>query len=88
MTASIKEARASKIWFDEDNMWASLLDGRILAVPKVWFPRFLSASPEKLEAYEMSGNGAAIHWEDLDEDISVPNLLLGYGAVSPKISVA
>lgn len=88
MNSSIDEARASKVWFDEDNMWVALLDGRTLSVPKVWFPRLSEAATEELEQYEMSGNGAAIHWEKLDEDISVPNLLLGYGAVSRKTPAA
>ena len=73
--------RAIKVWFDEDNMWVSLEDGRILAVPRVWFPSFSGASKEQLKNYEMSGNGIGLHWDELDEDISVPNLLLGYGAV-------
>lgn len=88
MNSSISEVRASKVWFDEDNMWVALLDGRSLSVPKVWFPRLLGASAQELEQYELSGNGAAIHWEKLDEDISVPNLLLGYGAVKRKTPAA
>lgn len=81
----MSEIRATRVWFDEDNMWLSLDDGRILAVPKVWFPRLCEASDQQLMNYEFSGNGAAVHWEELDEDISVPNLLLGYGAVNSRI---
>lgn len=84
MNSSIDAARASKVWFDEDNMWVALMDGRTLSVPRIWFPKLSDAAPEELAKYEMSGNGAAIHWDDLDEDISVPNLLLGYGAVAKK----
>lgn len=76
--------RASKVWFDEDRMWLALDDGRLLAVPKVWFPRLAGASAEDLANYEMSGNGTGLHWESLDEDISVPNLLEGYGAIRKK----
>ena len=77
MSSLINEVRAQNVWFDEDNMWVSLLDGRTLSIPKVWFPKLSEAKAEDLNQYEMSGNGAAIHWEKLDEDISVPNLLLG-----------
>lgn len=74
----LNDARALKVWFDEDSMWVSLADGRVLSVPKVWFPKFLAASEEELMQYEMSGNGLGIHWDHLDEDISVQALLEGH----------
>lgn len=84
MNTSIENARATKLWFDEDNMWLSLDDGRVLSVPKIWFPKLEAATDEQLMKYEMSGYGAGLHWEELDEDISVPMLLLGYGAIRPS----
>jgi uncharacterized protein DUF2442 len=54
-----------------------LSDGRILGVPLSWFPRLFSASREQLENYELSPYG--LHWEELDEDISVAGLLAGRG---------
>ena len=83
MNSSIENSRATKLWFDESNMWLSLDDGRVLAVPKVWFPKLNAATDEQLMNYEMSGYGVGLHWEELDEDISVPMLLLGYGAIRP-----
>ncbi len=80
MNSSINNARADRVWFDEDSMWLALSDGRVLSVPKLWFPRLLNATAEELAGYELSGHGAGIHWDSLDEDISVPNLLLGYGS--------
>jgi len=79
--------KAVKVWFDDDSMWVSLNDGRILAVPKIWFPSLEKASSEELADYTMLGGGIGIHWEKLDEDISVPNLLKGYGAVSRRRKV-
>jgi len=61
-------------------MWLALSDGRVLAVPKIWFPRRLNASEEELASYGFSGHGTGIDWDRLDENISVPNLLLGYRA--------
>ena len=81
MNTFADSVKAIKVWFDEYSMWVSLEDGRMLAVPKVWFPRLNTASESQLSDYELIGNGIGIHWEDLDEDISVPNLLLGYKAV-------
>jgi hypothetical protein len=54
-----------------------LSDGRTLGVPLAWFPRLQDASPEQLENCELSPYG--LHWEDLDEDISVAGLLEGRG---------
>ena len=71
------EARASKIWFDNDNMWLNLSDGRQLSIPLVYFPRLHKATEQQRENYELSGGGTGLHWDEIDEDISVPNLLIG-----------
>jgi hypothetical protein len=73
------DARAKKVWIDEENLWLLLADGRQLAVPLVYFPRLLKATPDQRTHFETSGDGAGLHWEDLDEDISVEGLLLGFG---------
>jgi hypothetical protein len=71
------EARASKIWFDNDNMWLTLSDGRQLSVPLAYFPRLHKATKQQRGKYELSGGGTGLHWDEIDEDISVPNLLIG-----------
>lgn len=71
------EASATKVWFDQYNMWVNLTDGRQLSVPLEYFPRLLKASSSQREKYVLSGNGTGIHWDAIDEDISVPGLLLG-----------
>ena len=71
------EARASKIWFDNDKMWLNLSDGRQLSVPLAYFPRLHKATKQQREKYEVSGEGTGLHWDEIDEDISVPNLLIG-----------
>jgi hypothetical protein len=70
---------ATEIGFDGNMMWLALSDGRKLGVPLAYFPRLLAAQPEQRERYELSGGGTAIHWDELDEDISVQGLLLGMG---------
>lgn len=75
MSTLNNEIRAQKIWFDDDNMWVQLTDGRQLAVPFAYFPRLYNATPDQRNNYEMSGGGYGIHWEELDEDICVPNLM-------------
>ena len=70
---------AEKLSFDTDNMWVELRDGRQLGVPLAFFPRLLGAEMEQLENYVISGGGTGLHWDDLDEDISVKSLLVGIG---------
>jgi hypothetical protein len=60
-------------------MWVELTDGRQLGVPLAYFPCLLHASPAARGKYTISGGGAGLHWDDLDEDISVPALLTGIG---------
>lgn len=79
MNTSAIDVRAKKIWIDDENLWLLLADGRQLAVPLVYFPRLLKATPEQRQRFETSGDGMGIHWEELDEDISVEGLLLGIG---------
>lgn len=71
------EAKASKVWCDEENLCVALYDGRQLLVPLTYFPRLLQATPQQRNQYELSGGGIGIHWDDIDEDISVPGLLMG-----------
>ena len=68
---------ASKVWCDGDNLWVQLHDGRSLSVPLAYFPRLLYATPEQRTRVEISGGGIGLHWDELDEDISVKGLLLG-----------
>ncbi|MCP4344709.1 MAG: DUF2442 domain-containing protein [Desulfobacterales bacterium] len=73
---------AKKIIFDADNMQVELADGRQLSVPLAYFPRLLNATQPQLENYIISGGGTGLHWNELDEDISVKSLLLGIGDIT------
>lgn len=84
MSILIIEASAQKVWFDEYNMWINLSDGRQLSIPLEYFPRLLQANPSQREKYILSGNGTGIHWEEIDEDISVPGLLMGKRDLTQK----
>lgn len=65
------------VTFDADSFWVELNDGRTLGIPLAWYPRLLNATPQQLTNYELSPRG--IHWDTLDEDISVDGLLAGRG---------
>ncbi|MFH1146283.1 MAG: DUF2442 domain-containing protein [Pseudomonadota bacterium] len=73
------EPRAKNVSFDASNMWVELADGRHLGVPLAYFPRLLNTTQAQREACTISGGGTGLHWDDLDEDISVKSLLLGIG---------
>lgn len=68
---------AKSVHFDDDNLRVDLNDGRSLTVPLIWFPRLLNAKPHEREQFRISRKG--LHWEALDEDISVEGLLAGRG---------
>jgi hypothetical protein len=68
---------ATAVRFDDHTMWVDLSDGRVLGVPLAWFPRLLEASAAARSRVEISRTG--LHWEDLDEDISIAGLLAGRG---------
>lgn len=61
----------------EDTLTIELTDGRIISVPLSWYPRLVHATPEDRNNWRLIGNGEGIHWPDLDEDISVENVILG-----------
>ena len=69
--------RAEIVRFDQDSIWVEFSDGRTLGVPLAWFPRLLHGSAEQREKVEVSSRG--LHWEALDEDISIAGLLAGRG---------
>lgn len=76
----------TSVTFDEHTMWVAISDGRTLGVPLAWFPRLLHASPAQRAKVELSRTG--LHWEDLDEDISVAGLLAGRGDMTKRVDSA
>jgi len=69
------EAVAIDVSCSRDALTAVLDDGRTISVPLVWFPRLANATDKQRKAWEFIGGGIGIHWEEIDEDISVASLL-------------
>ena len=86
MNTLTAEPRATNVHFDADSLWVDLADGRQLGVPLAYFPRLLKATPEQRRQFIISGGGSGLHWDELDEDISVLSLLLGIGDHSRKVA--
>lgn len=80
MTTSLTEhwpAVAQTVHVSADTLNVDLADGRSIAVPIEWYPRLANGSPAERNTWRFIGRGEGIHWPDLDEDISVENLLSG-----------
>lgn len=69
------EAKASAIKVTDEDLIASLVDGREIRVPLVWFPKLFHATLSQRNNYRLIGNGIGIHWPELDEDLSVEGIL-------------
>ena len=67
--------RAVKLWFTDEKICVLLSDDREIAVPLKWFPRLSTATEKQRNNWRLIGKGIGIHWEDIDEDLSVQGLL-------------
>ena len=75
-TSQIKiEPLATDVAFGEDTFCVTLADGREVTVPLEWFPRLRDATGEQRCDWRLIGGGVGIHWEAIDEDISVESIL-------------
>lgn len=75
--ADVQEARAQSVTADDEAVTVDLVDGRTIIVPLLWYPRLWHATRQERSRLEISGDGAYIHWPDLDEDLTVEGLLAG-----------
>jgi len=73
----IGTVKALDIAVTEDALTVDLADGRTISAPLAWYPRLLHGTPSERTNWRLIGAGEGIHWPDLDEDISVENLVLG-----------
>ena len=79
---------ATAVRVTADTIAVTLCDGRDIAVPLAWYPRLLHATPEERARWRWLGGGEGMHWDDLDEDISVENLLAGRRSGESEASFA
>jgi hypothetical protein len=76
-TTEIRLVAAQNVVVSDDSLVIELADGRTISAPIAWYPRLLHGKPEERDNWRLIGQGEGIHWPDLDEDISVENILLG-----------
>lgn len=76
-TLEIDIPEISDLSISEDSLRVDLADGRTLVAPLAWYPRLAAGTPAERAHWELIGSGHGIHWPQLDEDVSVANLLAG-----------
>ena len=90
MTTSTVEIRvpdATSVQVTDESLTVTLSDGRTLIVPTAWFPRLLNGRSDERDNWELIGQGEGVHWNDLDEDISVEHLLVGVPSLESQASL-
>lgn len=76
-TVEMEVPSAQDVRVTRDTLAVDLTDGRSISVPLEWYPRLVHASDEERDGWRFIGGGQGIHWDRLDEDISVASLLAG-----------
>lgn len=77
MSTLVAEVRAQNLAITDDSLVVDLNDGRSITVPLAWYPRLQYGTTDERKNWRWIGDREGIHWPDLDEDISVENLILG-----------
>jgi hypothetical protein len=77
LAIDIRHFIAKQVTVTADSLIVDLDDGRTISIPLAWYPRLLHATPEERNNWRLIGRGEGIHWPDLDEDISIENILFG-----------
>jgi hypothetical protein len=75
--------RVTEVHFTENEISVTLMDGRTISAPLVWYPRLLHATAKQRKNWRTCGAGYGIHWPDIDEDLSTEGLLRG--APAPQL---
>ncbi len=73
----LADIRVKNVIIEDDNLAVEIMEGRTIKAPLAWYPRLFNASKEQLQKWQICGGGYGIHWEEIDEDISVEGLLRG-----------
>ena len=85
-TVEPREALATRVEVSEDTLSVDLADGRTIAAPLAWYPRLAHATAEERGSWRLIGGGRGVHWPEIDEDISVANLLAGQPSMESQNS--
>jgi hypothetical protein len=87
-TGNRQNALTIHVAVTDDTLTVDLADGRTISVPLAWYPRLLHGTDRERGNFRLIGGGEGIHWPDLDEDISVENILQGQPSGESQKSLA
>src|SRR5437868_15476086 len=85
-TVDIEVPNAEQVTVTDDLLTVELSDGRTISVPLTWFPRLLHATPDERAKWRRIGRGEGMHWQALDEDVSVEGLIAGRPSTESQAS--
>jgi hypothetical protein len=86
--SNINLSNALHVAIDEDSLTVELADGRTITIPIAWYPRLYHGTPAERAHWRFIGDGVGIHWPELDEDISIANLIAGYPSSESQSSLS
>lgn len=86
-TVENSHSAAVSVRVENEAIFVELTDGRTISAPIAWYPRLLHGTTEERNQWRLIGSGRGIHWAELDEDISVENLLAGKHSGESQASV-
>jgi hypothetical protein len=86
-TIEMEVPLAQAVRITQDSLHVDLADGRTISVPLAWYPRLLHATGDERKNWRLIGMGRGIHWETIDEDISVEGLLAGRASGESQTSL-
>lgn len=85
-TAERRSSTALRAVVDDETLTFQLADGREVSAPLAWYPRLLHGTSRERQRWRLIGDGEGVHWPELDEDISVENLLRGEPSGESQVS--
>jgi hypothetical protein len=83
-TSKMSDERIKTVVFEDQSLVVGLMDGRRISTPLAWYPQLHRATRPQLDDWEIIGAGDGLHWEHLDEDLSVAGMLRGCAAVDRR----
>ncbi len=82
------KALITTVGFSDDKMFIELNTKRVLTVPYTYTKKLASAKIEDLKSYRLIGNGVGIHFNKIDEDLSVEGIIRDFGNESKRINIS
>lgn len=74
--------RLANVEFAGDKLIARFSNGSAVSLNVDRYPRLQNATPAQRNNWRLIGKGSGVHWQSLDEDLSVENFLFASAKVT------